>query len=178
MFRYYMSLSSLNKQSDYVNIDKKLNFLSFNSWYNLYLNKQKSDNLKSKKIDFKLIPNNINEYKYGFVRRNFISKTKPLKKLSFYSNVTFLLIFISYFGILRLNTAFDWQYWYFLVKSIQKKDYNFVYKYFSYRSLFTSVPYSVNLAQMSALLGFLGLLTIYLIKNYIILFLNLFRIYI
>jgi hypothetical protein len=85
--------------------------------------------------------------------------------LSSYSNIIFLLIFISYFGILRFNTAFDWQYWYFLVKNIQKKDYNFVYKYFSYRSLFTSVLYSVNLAQMSTLLSFLGLLTILLLKN-------------
>jgi hypothetical protein len=70
----------------------------------LYLSKQSSNN---EKIEFKLNSNNINDYKYGFVRRNFVSKKRPLKKLSSYSNIIFLLIFISYFGILRFNTAFD-----------------------------------------------------------------------
>lgn len=173
MSRYYMSLSSFNldilsslrRKIIIKDISKKFNLISFNFWYSSYLIKQNLINKKVQRVEFKSNVNNINNYKYGFVRRNFVSKRYPLKKLSSYSNITFLLIFISYFGILRLNTAFDWQYWNFLVKSIQKKDYNFVYKYFSYRSLFTSVSYSVNIAQMSALLGFLGLLTILLIEH-------------
>lgn len=147
---------SLNKSAIFVDIknNKKLNLISFNFWYNSYLNKQSLVNMNLKEIDLKLSESNISKYKHGFVRRNFISKKKSLKKLSSYSKIIFLMIFISYFGILRLNTAFDWQYWSFLIKNIQKKNYNFIYKYFSYRSMFTSISYSINLAQMSALLGF------------------------
>lgn len=176
MFRYYMSLVSSNWfnwkllnnfQSKKIiksgfNIKNNCNFMSFNNWYSLYFNQQKLSNISAKKnlsnIN-SLSYNSDNKFRFGFIRRNFITNKNISKKLSVYSNISFLLIFISYFGILRFNTSFDWQYWYFLIKNIQKKDYNFIYKYFSYRSLFTSISYSVNLAQMSALFGFLGLLT-------------------
>lgn len=84
-----------------------------------------------------------------------ISNNKFSKfKLYSLSKVIFSLMFASYFGVFRFNTAYDWKYWFFLLKQLIKKDYDSILKYFSYRSLFTLTSYKSNMVILSSLMTF------------------------
>lgn len=182
MMRYYMSLSfnyikwtNWRNLNNSVSSSKSLNYLSgklnksinnsklnqstllFKDWFNSFspLTKSIKDNI--------IVNNNI--IGKTIHRRNFLNKNKKhsdLIKLSSNSIIIFSLVFASYFGVFRFNTAYDWRYWSYLVKSLSKKDFSSIYKYFSYRSLFTNIPYKTNMAQLSALLGFFGTLKGYI----------------
>lgn len=166
-FRYWNGLNShLKKTVDHKVINKNNDFMTS------YLNKNPwATNLNNK--DFYSIPlkkevsirsNSYEKMNNKLNYRNNKSFKKPIKSRNYFQyknklfsvwKAVFFLVFISFLSSIRLSTAYDWKYWFYLLKQIQAKNYEGLYKYFKYRSLFTTVSYKTNMVSLSFILGFL-----------------------
>lgn len=181
MSRYYMSYdlnklvwknwrfwSGFDKSNLMFNIMKekstKINFDDFFSqclkkkpWFHNISNSNiKLESIKKKKfnqassIKKAKFFNNVVVQKVN--RRKFFENKQSL---SIIFKAVFTLVFISFFSTFRFNTAFDWKYWFYFLKQLQKRDYNNLYKYFKYRSIFTGISYKINMVYFSFILAFL-----------------------
>lgn len=162
-WRLWSGIDRSNLISDITN-KKLISKVQLDDVVSKYLKKKQWTNNKyNTKFDFYnkksfLNRSNFTKTKIGnnFIQRDVKRKFFENKQnLRFIFKAVFTLIFISFFSTFRFNTSFDWKYWFYFLKQLQKRDYNSLYKYFKYRSIFTGISYRINMVHFSFILAFL-----------------------